>query len=122
MITSCRTVDSSAFININLKYSIKTYECPLLTKEEVADISSKYPIIKSIEKLDRYSPLLLYPFYIDLVVSKISDIENIKDVNKFREYIWSEIICLKTKSKDYELSYIDIVLVLCQEIVQIKMR
>lgn len=109
VITSCRTVDSSAFININLKYSIKTYECPLLTKEEVADISSKYPIIKSIEKLDRYSPLLLYPFYIDLVVSKISDIENIKDVNNFRKYIWTEIICLKTKSKDYRLSYNDIV-------------
>lgn len=44
IITSCRTTDSSAFMKINTKYRIKTYEIPDLAKDEIDKVAKSYPI------------------------------------------------------------------------------
>ena len=42
-----------------------------------------------------YADLLKSPFYINLIVSKMPDSQNIQDENEFRNYIWSifGIVC-----------------------------
>ena len=62
-----------------------------------------------------YNKLLKSPFYINLIVSEITDINNISDENQLREYIWQHIICLNdnkikdcrvnsfTRAKDFSL-------------------
>ena len=55
IITSCRTTDSSAFIKINTKYKIKTYEIPDLTKDEIDKVAKEYPIILSLQQNKKYS-------------------------------------------------------------------
>lgn len=98
IIMSCRTCDIDAFIKIIGKYNIKEYIVPLLSQEELSMISAKYPAIAKISKQDRYKDLLHSPFYINLVVSKNININKLDNINEFREYIWSECICLKSKA------------------------
>ena len=109
VITSCRSSDKSAFIHVEAKYSIKAYECPLLSDTEIKKISQKYPIIRQAMGIKQYASLISSPFYINLIVTNISDINNIKDVNEFRNYIWTNIICIKNKSNRYNLKSNEIV-------------
>ena len=109
MITSCRSTDKSAFIHIEAKYSIKAYECPLLSDAEIEEIAQKYPIIRQAMGINQYASLIRSPFYINLLVISISDINNIKDVNEFRNYIWTNIICIKNISNRYNLKSNEIV-------------
>ena len=94
IITSCRTSDKNAFIKIDGIYSIFSYEMPDLSSTEQSDIANKYPVIQKMLDVNSYTELLKSPFYINLIISKISDIDNIADENELREYIWREIICL----------------------------
>ena len=109
VITSCRTADKSSFIHIEAKYSIKTYESPLLSDKEIEEISQKYQIIKQTKNNKQYASLISSPFYVNLIVTNVSDFNNIKDINEFRNYIWTNIICIKSKSKRYNLNYNDII-------------
>lgn len=64
IITSCRTTDSSAFMKINTKYRIKTYEIPDLAKDEIDKVAKSYPIILSLQQNKKYADLLCVPFYL----------------------------------------------------------
>lgn len=108
VITSCRTTDSSAFMKINTKYRIKTYEIPDLTKDEINMVAQKYPIILSLNQNKIYSDLLRVPFYLNLIVSGGFVEENINDENNFRNLIWDRIVCLKDKCRKYGVSQSDI--------------
>lgn len=108
IITSCRTTDSSAFMKINTKYRIKTYEIPDLTKDEIEKVSQKYPVILSLNQNKKYSDLLRVPFYLNLIVSGGFVEENINDENDFRNLIWDRIVCLKDKCRKYSVSQSDI--------------
>ena len=108
VITSCRTTDISAFMKINTKYRIKTYEIPDLTKEEISKVSQKYPIILSLDHNKSYSDLLRVPFYLNLIISGGFIEENINDENNFRNLIWDRIVCLKDKCRKYGVSQSDI--------------
>ncbi|WP_341876539.1 SMEK domain-containing protein [Defluviitalea saccharophila] len=116
IITSCRTSDKNAFIKIESKYSVISYEVSELTIPEQLAIAEKYPIIKKMWGMNSYNKLLKSPFYINLIVSEITDINNISDENQLREYIWQHIICLNdnkikkvvesivfTRAKDFSL-------------------
>lgn len=94
IITSCRTSDKNAFIKIESNYSIYSYEVPKLTISEQLAIANKYSIIKKMLEMNSYAELLKSPFYINLIVSKITDIDNISNENQLREHIWQHIICL----------------------------
>lgn len=94
IITSCRTSDKNAFIKIESNYSIYSYEVSELTIIEQLAIAKKYPLIKKMLDMNSYTELLKSPFYINLIVSEITDIDNISDENQLREYIWQHIICL----------------------------
>lgn len=94
IITSCRTSDKNAFIKIEGNYSVYSYEVPELTIIEQTDIAKRYPIIKRMHEMKSYAELLKSPFYINLIVSKITNIDNISDENQLREHIWQHIICL----------------------------
>lgn len=108
IITSCRTTDSSAFMKINTKYKIKTYEIPDLAKDEIDKIAKSYPIILSLQQNKKYSDLLCVPFYLNLIVSGGFVEENINDENNFRNLIWERIICLKDKCKKYGVLQSDV--------------
>lgn len=94
IITSCRTSDKNAFIKIERNYNVCIYEVPDLTRAEQSAIAKKYPIIKTMLDMNLYAELLKSPFYINLIVSEIADINNIIDENQLRDYIWQYIICL----------------------------
>lgn len=94
IITSCRASDKNAFIKIENSYSVYSYEVSKLNTVEQLEIANEYPIIKKMLEMNSYAELLKSPFYINLVVSKIVDIDNISDENQLREYIWQYIICL----------------------------
>lgn len=103
IITSCRNTDISAFMKINTKYKIKTYEIPDLSKDEIDQIAQNYPIISSLRQNKKYSDLLVVPFYINLIISGGFVEENINDENNFRNLIWEKIICLKDKCRKYDV-------------------
>ncbi len=108
IMTSCRTADSSAFMKINTKYGIKTYEIPDLTKDEIDRVAKKYPIVLSLQRNKKYSDLLCVPFYLNLIVSGGFVEENINDENNFRNLIWERIVCLNDKCSKYGVSQSDI--------------
>ena len=105
IVTSCRTSDKNAFLKLESNYSIQTYNVDDINEEELNKIKNKYPIIKTLSENKSYLELLKTPFYINLIISKSIDVEDINDINEFRKYIWENIICLKEKCKDYKVSY-----------------
>jgi len=91
IITSCRTTDSSAFMKINTKYRIKTYEIPDLTKDEIDKVAKKLSqLFYPYSRIKNYSDLLCVPFYLNLIVSGGFVEENINDENNFRNLIWEK--------------------------------
>ncbi|UJA32838.1 SMEK domain-containing protein [Clostridium sporogenes] len=119
IITSCRTSDKNAFMKIESNYSVYSYEVPELTIAEQLEIAKKYHIIKKMSEMNSYAELLKSPFYINLIVSEITNIDNISDENQLREHIWQHIICLDdsdikkvvqsivfTRAKDFSLGVI----------------
>lgn len=101
IITSCRTSDKASFLKIERKYSVNVYEVPDLSITEQQKIAEKYTVVKKMLDMRTYAALLTSPFYINLIISKITDIDNISDENQLRDYIWQDIICLKNnKTKE----------------------
>ena len=50
-------------------------------------IADKYHVIRKMLDMNSYAELLKLPFYINLIISKRIDIDNISDENELREYI-----------------------------------
>lgn len=109
IITSCRTSDKNSFIKLESNFLIKIYEIDEISEKELNLIKLKYPIIGKISNNKEYAPLLKSPFYINMIVSKSIDIDNIEDTNSFREYVWENIIGIKEKSKSYNISSIEVI-------------
>ena len=55
-----------------------------------------------------YSSLLRIPFYIELILEKGINPDDIHDEVAFREYIWDYIICQKERAKNYQLKFNEI--------------
>lgn len=79
-------------------------------------IVKKYPIIKSMLDMNLYAELLKLPFYINLIVPEITNIDDIVDEDQSRDYIGQYMICLNdsdikkvvesivfTRAKDFSL-------------------
>ena len=108
IITSCRTSDKNAFLKIEAKYNIVSYDVSEISEKELNLLKNQYPIIKKMSENEIYADLLKTPFYINIIVKEAIDIDEITDINKFREYIWNNIICLKDKYKKYNVKIKDI--------------
>ncbi len=105
IITTCRTEDQNALVlKLQENYSIETHEVQDLSAKELAAIAEKYPIIYKMANQHCYSELLRSPFYINLIVSKMSENYDIQDENAFRQTIWNQVICLADKAKEYGLT------------------
>lgn len=105
ILTSCRTSDKSAFMKLDSNFSIKPYEVDDLAIDELKLIMEKYPLIQRMFEMKSYSDLLKSPFYINMIVSRSMDIDDIGDESAFREYIWKNVICLQEKTKIYRITY-----------------
>lgn len=105
IITSCRSSDETKFIKIDSNYAVKPFLVEPLTTAEVYLIAKKYPVIQSFFKDNSYSALMSIPFYINLIVSNVTDYSSISGENALREYIWENVICLRRKAPKYKLSF-----------------
>lgn len=108
IITSCRSCDATAFIQIDSKYSIESYIVKELTVDEINKIARNYPVIKTFMSDNVYLDLVKSPFYINLIVKNITDNSNINDENKLRDFIWENVICIREKTTQYNLCFNDI--------------
>ena len=104
LITTCRTEDRNAFLKLQTKYSIKTYEIEDISSGELNGICKKYPVIEKLREQKAYADLLKSPFYINLIVNKMPDSHNMQNENEFRNYIWRNIICLEDKAAKFDVS------------------
>ena len=103
IITSCRSSDKSTFVKLNSNYNVKSVELEYISTDELNAISQKYPVILAMKDNQHYSTLLRSPFYINFIVSKIKDINNIEDETQIRDLIWNNVICLKEKASEHNL-------------------
>lgn len=108
IITSCRTSDKKAFINIESKYNIKIYTVSLLSDQQIAKVAKKYNIIQELLNTKKYSQILNSPFYLNFIINKLNDFSKINDVESFRNLIWNEIICMKDKQLPNKVKHSDI--------------
>lgn len=108
IITSCRSSDQTAFIKIDSKYSVMSFFVEPLTTDEINPIAKQYPIIQAFRNDNSYSALISIPFYINLIISNVTDYASISDENKLRGYIWEDVICLRKKAAEYGLLFNEI--------------
>jgi hypothetical protein len=94
IITSCRSSDKNAFLKIESHFSIKNIGLTVLENNEINAVASKYPVIMGVKANPVYGQILNNLFYLNLIVSRIDDKTEIENINSFRSYIWTEIICL----------------------------
>lgn len=79
-----------------------------LSDEELLPIAAKYPVIKKLCEMKAYSSLLRIPFYIELILEKNINPDDIQDEVALREYIWDYIICQREGAKKYQLKFNEI--------------
>lgn len=108
IITSCRSSDETKFVKIDSQYAVMTFLVEPLTAEEVHPIAKEYPIIQDFLKDNSYSTLISNPFYINLIVSSVTDYTSISDENALREHIWENVICLREKAPKHKLLFNEI--------------
>lgn len=108
IITSCRTNDATACFKIDSMYSVDMYYVEYLNAEQIHKIAQKYPVLNTFMCDNSYLDLIKTPFYINLIVRNITDKTNIDNENKLRDFIWENVICLKTKSNQYNLRFDEI--------------
>lgn len=112
IITTCRTSDKSAFLQLESNYDIQCFEVESISPQELDDISSKFEAIRIMRKTGQYAQLLRSPFYINVIVTNNINIDDIKGQNSFRELIYNRIICLNNKAEKYSLTNEDIIFVI----------
>lgn len=102
IVTSCRSSDKNAFIELETKLGIHVYPVHDLSDEELLPIAKKYPVINKMQSMKAYAPLLRIPFYLNLILRNSIDPDDIQDAAAFREFIWNHVICLTEKVKNYD--------------------
>lgn len=108
IVTTCRTADSNAFLKIGNHYDVQNYLIPDLTDAEINKVAEKYPLIRDMQELKGYMQLLRNPFYLNLIVSNIHSVDDIRDVNNLRDRIWHKQICLEERNLPANLQKNDI--------------
>ena len=108
IISSCRTSDKNAFLKLDSTYNIVPFELDYLNNGELKSIANKYDVIREMMQNPSYSALLVSPFYVNLIINKIKSINDIHDETHIRDLIWKDVICLQSRSKDYDLDSIDV--------------
>ena len=108
IITTCRTEDRNAFFRIFSKYAVAVFSLKGLSDSSILEIGKQYPIISKLYNKKEYRSLLGSPFYINLIVSPIFNVDNLQNEESLREYIWDKVICLADKAKNYGLKSNDI--------------
>lgn len=108
VMTSCRTCDRTAFVKIENTYHIKRYEVSSLSDDQILGIARKYEIVRELWDAKSYIQLLRSPFYVNLIVKKIKDFKQIDDVDSFRNFIWTEVMCMNDKNLPNGISHLDI--------------
>ena len=109
IITSCRSSEKSAFIKLETALEIHSYIIDDIADEELCLITKRYPVIKRMSEMKEYSALVRIPFYIDLILRKDINPEDISDEADLRDYIWNNVICIKDKLVNYHLNFNDVV-------------
>ena len=108
ILTSCRTSDKNSFIKIHSLYKVNLITVPELTETELKEVEIVYPIIERMFHNPAYSRFVKTPFYINLIISNISDYNNINDETQLRDYIWENVICLKNKLSNCSFGFSDV--------------
>lgn len=108
IITTCRTEDINAFFRIFSKYDVFSFSLNGLSDSSILKIGKQYSIISKLYNKEEYRSLLESPFYINLIVSHISNEDNLQNEETLREYIWDKVICLSEKAKNYGVKSNDI--------------
>lgn len=109
VVTSCRSSEKGAFIKLETNLGIHSYTIDDLSDAELFPIAERYPIIKEMLGTKPYQSLLRVPFYINFILERGINPDDVYDEIAFREYIWENIICLKNKAKNYKLKFNEIV-------------
>ncbi|SDB33908.1 SMEK domain-containing protein [Eubacterium oxidoreducens] len=94
VLSSCRTSDKAAFLKIENMFSVKNFTVDLLNDVQLSRVCEKYNVIKTLAKQNGYSQLLRTPFYLNLIISKVKNPNEISDINEFRNLVWEKVICL----------------------------
>lgn len=104
ILVSCRSGDWSSFLTLESRFAIVPYEVGEITEEELSPLMERYPVLKQMHQSRCYSDLLRSPFYIDHIIRHQVDLDNIRDENEFRHYLWESVICLGSRAKSYGLT------------------
>ena len=104
ILVSCRSGDWSSFLTLESRFAIVPYGVGEITEEELSPLMERYPVLKQMHQSRCYSDLLRSPFYIDHIVRHQVDLDNIRDENEFRHYLWESVICLGSRAKSYGLT------------------
>ena len=105
IITSCRSCDINAFIDLITNYHISCHAVDDIKQDELLKAAKVFPVIRTALGIESYKKILVIPFYLNLLVG-FEDISNINDENEFRELIWKDCICLKDPSLSKEVTNI----------------
>lgn len=105
IVTTCRSSEKGAFIKLDTKLGIHSYVIDDLSDVELTPIAEKYPVIKNMLSNKAYRSLLRIPFYINLILEKDISPDNVLDEIAFREFIWTNVICLKDSAKNYQIKH-----------------
>lgn len=109
VVTSCRSSEKGAFIKLETNLGIHSYTIEDLSDAELSPIANRYPVIKRMLENKAYQSLLRIPFYINFILERDINPDDVNDEIAFREYIWENIICLKDKANAYGLKHNEIV-------------
>lgn len=99
-IASCRSCDVNAFVKLIGLFNFQKFVVDIISDKELDGICEEYPTINEMRKSGDYSDLIRSPFYINEIISKRIDINELSDVNAFRSFIWKECICLTEKAAE----------------------
>lgn len=109
IVTSCRSSEKGAFIKLETNLGIHSYTIDELSDTELSPIADRYPAIKKMLGIKAYQSLLRIPFYINFILEQEINPDDVHDEIALRDYIWENIICLKSKAQNYKLKYNEIV-------------
>ena len=94
ILSTCRTSDKAAFLKIENMFNVESFTVDLLDDHSLALVCEKYGVVKKLAKQNEYSQLLRTPFYLNLIVSKVKNPDELSDINDLRNLIWHKVICL----------------------------
>lgn len=94
---TCRTSDSRAFLKINNRFNVQTFEIADLSDKQIKEIKEKFQILKSLSTENAYASLLNNPWYLNVIVENVSDVNSIGDENELRNVIWEQVVCKDKK-------------------------